>query len=102
MAEAAATTTSLGVEGLAGKDGSASEALQKDKDQINWEDLDPVKFLMTGSMVSVSCDMLLFPFDLIKTRMQVQGSVSTIPLSQMRCYYSGSKNSNLLRYLVQF
>lgn len=44
---------------------------------IGWEDLDVAKFLAVGSVVSVSCDLALYPFDLIKTRMQVQGLQQT-------------------------
>ena len=44
-------------------------------DPIEWESLDMPRFLLFGSVISVSCDLWLYPCELIKTRLQTQGSV---------------------------
>eukprot|EP01095_Lingulamoeba_sp_RSL-Kostka_P001137 TRINITY_DN115_c4_g1_i1.p1 TRINITY_DN115_c4_g1~~TRINITY_DN115_c4_g1_i1.p1 ORF type:complete len:352 (+),score=54.93 TRINITY_DN115_c4_g1_i1:98-1153(+) len=48
-----------------------------DDDQIGWDDLNLPLFLMTSSFVSVGCDAVLYPFDLIKTRLQTQNKISS-------------------------
>lgn len=44
-------------------------------DPIEWDDMNVPTFLFFGSVISVSCDLCLYPFDLIKTRLQVQNLV---------------------------
>lgn len=44
-------------------------------DPIEYDDMNMFRFLVIGSFSSVSCDLFLYPFDLIKTRLQVQGTV---------------------------
>jgi hypothetical protein len=49
---------------------------------IGWNELNLTRFLALGATISVSCDALLYPFDLIKTRQMVSGLVC-VPL--LRC-----------------
>mmetsp|Transcript_13228 Transcript_13228/g.37577 ORF Transcript_13228/g.37577 Transcript_13228/m.37577 type:complete len:439 (-) Transcript_13228:93-1409(-) len=44
-------------------------------DRIGWQQLNLYKFLVYGAFVSAFCEVMVYPFDLIKTRLQTQGTV---------------------------
>ena len=56
--------------------GSAPEKRPENAEEIGWAQLKWSRFLALGSFISLTCDLVLFPFDLIKTRFQVAGTVS--------------------------
>ena len=72
--------SSLGDQSLAVKGGSDPEEVRReveddeedDCDPIEWDDMNMPQFLLFGSLISVSCDLHLYPFELVKTRLQVQ------------------------------
>eukprot|EP00013_Stygamoeba_regulata_P013370 CAMPEP_0177669734 /NCGR_PEP_ID=MMETSP0447-20121125/23644_1 /TAXON_ID=0 /ORGANISM="Stygamoeba regulata, Strain BSH-02190019" /LENGTH=348 /DNA_ID=CAMNT_0019176711 /DNA_START=171 /DNA_END=1214 /DNA_ORIENTATION=+ len=58
------------------------------EDTIDWEDMDMARFLTVGSVISISIDSLLFPFDMVKTRLQVQGQRSAFSQPSFPRYYN--------------
>ena len=52
---------------------------------ISWKDININKFCLWGSAVSVVADSSLYPMEVVKTRIQVQGKV-TCSLSSALCY----------------
>jgi hypothetical protein len=46
---------------------------KKNTRDITWEDVDPKKFVAYGSVFSIMFDSALYPADVVKTRLQVQG-----------------------------
>lgn len=48
---------------------------KKNTRDIGWEDVDGKKFIAYGSVFSLAFDGTLYPADVVKTRLQVQGGV---------------------------
>ena len=55
-----------------------SDEDEDDSDPIEWDDMNMPQFLFFGSLISVSCDLHLYPFELVKTRLQVQVTVRVL------------------------
>jgi solute carrier family 25 protein 44 len=53
-----------------------NENNKKDNYDIGWEELDPKKYIIFNSLVSLVFDGSLYPADVIKTRLQTQGVMS--------------------------
>jgi peptide subunit release factor 1 (eRF1) len=63
-------------------DSNQSQSSQKQSQPIEalveWQQLELGKFAVFGTLFTSAVDTLLFPFDLVKTRLQVQGQVSNL------------------------
>ncbi|KAN0052754.1 hypothetical protein ACTA71_006860 [Dictyostelium dimigraforme] len=65
---------------------SSSHTIQETKEahniktnkRIQWDDLDPKKYYFYNFLLGGSIDLLMFPLDVIRTRLQVQGSQNVI------------------------
>jgi len=64
--------------------------------RIQWDDLDPKKYYFFNGLLGGSIDLMMYPLDVIRTRLQVQGSIS---INQKFPHYTGTFDG--LRKLYQ-
>ncbi|EGC37724.1 hypothetical protein DICPUDRAFT_76676 [Dictyostelium purpureum] len=57
-----------------GKNESVEELHSHHNKKIQWDDLDPKKYYFYNFLLGGSIDLLMYPLDVIRTRLQVQGS----------------------------
>ncbi|KAF2077378.1 hypothetical protein CYY_001306 [Polysphondylium violaceum] len=55
--------------------------------RIQWDDLDPKKYYFFNGLLGGSIDLMMYPLDVIRTRLQVQGSIS---IQQKFPHYTGT------------
>ena len=64
---------------------------------VEWQQLNLPKFAVFGTLFTSAVDTLLFPFELVKTRLQVQGQVRTrVFLAFVQKTQNHKKNSPIM------